>query len=361
MIEEGEVKIEIRDFEQYKGPGKKKAGFYNPTLEIDRDINVIFCQYIANKGAKKMLDGLSATGIRGIRIAKEVKSIDVHINDINPASYEIIRENVKKNKVNVKIFCENIHSLLLKEKYDYVDIDPYGSPVPFISCVFKGLKRKGYTSFTATDTATLCGIYKKACIRRYHALPLSGQAMKEIGLRILIGYIARQTTTFEYGLRPILSYAYGHFFRIYARLEKGARKADETFSKIGWIFWKNGWRISSFDRLPTPPFAGPLWIGKLHEKNFLNEMEKIMTEKKLGRKKEIEKMLRIFKEEETLPPLFYESRYISKEMKAKQPKLISIIEKLRRKGYDAGRTHFMPDAFKTNAPYDEIKKLFLNQ
>lgn len=359
MIEEGKVKIEIKNFELYKGPGKRKAGFYNPTLEVDRDINVIFCQFIARKGAKKMLDGLSATGIRGIRIAKEIEGdIDMHINDVNPVSYEIIRKNVERNKVNVKIFCENICSLLLKEKYDYIDIDPYGSPAPFINCVFKGLKRKGYVSFTATDTATLCGIYRNACIRRYHAFPLRGQAMKEIGLRILIGYIARQATTFDYGFQPMLSYTHSHFFRIYGKMEKGAKKADNTIGNIGWIFWKNGWKVCNFDCFPSSLFAGPLWIGKLHNKNFLNEMEKIMRKKKLRKLKEIEKLLNVFKEEEALPILFYESRYIAREMKVKQLKLVKIIEMLRENGYEAGKTHFMPDAFKTNAPYEEIIKLF---
>ncbi|HEC87812.1 MAG TPA: tRNA (guanine(10)-N(2))-dimethyltransferase, partial [Thermoplasmata archaeon] len=56
--------------------------------------------------------------------------------------------------------------------------------------------------------------------------------------------------------------------------------------------------------------------------------------------------------------LYYETRHIAKEIKTAQPKIEKLIEKLKIKGYKAGRTHFMPDAFKTDAPYDEIKSLF---
>mgnify|MGYP000374329545 CR=1 FL=1 len=358
IIEEGKVKIFLERLYPYRGPGKRHPGFYNPSLEIDRDLNVIFCSYIAKRGAKKFLDGLAATGIRGIRYAKEVGDIEVDINDYNPKSYEIIKKNIEMNNVEANALNENLCILLQKKRYDYIDIDPYGSPIPFISCMFKALKKKTYVAITATDTATLCGVYKKVCMRKYHSIPLRKMVSKEAGIRILIGYIARQAASFDYGFKPIISYSQGHFFRIYGIMEKGVRKAEESFGNIGWISWEDGWKAYGFKKLKDELLAGPLWIGKIEEKEAIEEMKNIIEEKEIGKKKELKKLLNLLAEEAGLPILYYESGAIAKEMKARQPKLWKIIEELKESGYKAGRTHFMLNAFKSDAPYSIIKGLY---
>ncbi|MBC7081071.1 MAG: hypothetical protein H5T44_02325 [Thermoplasmatales archaeon] len=359
MIREGKAEIKTIGFEAYKGPGKKKPSFYNPTFEIDRDIEIIFCQFIVNKGAKKFLDALSSTGIRGIRIAKEVDGeIEVHLNEINSISFDILKENVAKNNVNAIIHSEDVRQLLLRNKYDYINLDPYGSPVYFLPSLVNGLKKVGYFSITATDVATLCGVYTNACIRRYGVIPMRGQAMKEIGLRILLACIAKNFSIFDYSFYPILSYSYSHFYRVYGFAERGARKADDMLKNIGWIYWKDGWNFCNFEELPDKNFCGPVWIGKIFDYEFLNEMEKIVSKKDLGKIMEIKQMLKIWKEEQSLPILFYESDYIARSLKTRQPKISEIIDKLKSMGYKAGLTHFSKCAFKTDAPYEEIKNIF---
>ncbi|HEC76906.1 MAG TPA: tRNA (guanine(10)-N(2))-dimethyltransferase [Thermoplasmatales archaeon] len=359
LVFEGETKIFLEEFHDYSGPGRKHAGFYNPVLEIDRDLNVLFCRYIAKKGAKKFLDGLASSGIRGIRIAREVDGdIEMHINDCNPKSYEIIKKNVEINGVSAYVYNKHFCSVVQEKKYDYIDIDPYGSPIPFLSCIFKALKKLTYISITATDTATLCGAFDKACIRKYQAIPLKKHSVKEAGLRILIGYMARQAGSFDYSFKPLIGYSYGHFFRVYAKIEKGARKSNENIKNVGWVGWKNGWKLFEYDELDKSFIAGPLWIGKIYDKEVIDEISQIVDKKKLNKKEKLKKMLAHFKEEESLPPLYYETRYIAKEIKTAQPKIERLIKKLKNKGYKAGKTHFMSDAFKTDAPYDEIKRLF---
>ena len=59
-----------------KGPGSKDKGpFYNPAMELNRDLSVILIQWLVNGSKKhvKLLDGLAASGIRGIRLANEVE------------------------------------------------------------------------------------------------------------------------------------------------------------------------------------------------------------------------------------------------------------------------------------------------
>jgi len=350
MIEEGKAKIFTVINKDYKGPGKKSAGFYNPTWHLDRDIQILFCRHIYQQGARKFLDGMAATGIRGIRIKKEIsKDISIDINDVSKKSYEIILKNVKENGIEATILNEKFCNLVSRKKYDYIDLDPYGSPSPYIPCIFEGLKKKGFISISATDVATLSGVFKKTCMRRYLANPLKMQGAKEIGLRILLGYIARIAGIFDYSFKPMLSYHYAHYFRVYGSIEKGVKKAEKSLACVGQFYWENGWKIGK--SLNAKKIAGPLWTGKLHDKNFIKILES-------SENKKIKEMAKKFMEEDAISLPYYESGKIAKEIKTRQPSLDKLIEKLRRHGWKAARTHFAGNAFKTNAGYDEIKSYF---
>ena len=53
-----------------------------------------------------------------------------------------------------------------------VDIDPFGTPSPFIESAAISAKAGGMLCVTATDTSALCGTYKEPCIRKYNSMPL---------------------------------------------------------------------------------------------------------------------------------------------------------------------------------------------
>ena len=52
-----------------------------------------------------------------------------------------------------------------EEKFGFVDLDPFGTPAPFIDAAIRSSGK--YLGVTATDTAPLCGAHLKAGIRRY--------------------------------------------------------------------------------------------------------------------------------------------------------------------------------------------------
>lgn len=358
IVQEGKTKIFLSERKKSRGPKKKQAGFYNPALELDRDICVLICQYAARLGHKKFLDGLGATGIRGLRIANEVEGdIEVEINEINPASFKEMEKNVKLNGIDVKLWNMDVRALCLMRKYDYIDIDPYGSPSPFALSAFNGLRRKGMAAFTATDKATLCGVYANACRRRYDAVPMRGMGMKELGLRILVGFLVRQAAMNDYAAVPIFSYSYDHYFRVYLKMEKGARKSNDVLEHIGFACWDNGWKIKSFYERQC---AGPLWTGKILDGRLISFMEKEMERKELGKRNEIEKLLLMFKEEENAPPMHYETTLLCKKLKIQQPKIDFILNELKQRGFFACRTHFSPHSFKTDAPLKEIEDVLLS-
>ncbi|MCD6481865.1 MAG: tRNA (guanine(10)-N(2))-dimethyltransferase [Thermoplasmata archaeon] len=358
IIREGKAEIFLENFENFKGPGKRMPGFYNPTFSMDRDIQIVFCQHIVNRGARRILDAMAATGIRGIRMALEVEGEkEVDINDCNVLSFQIIKKNVEMNGAIVNIFNRKICSLMEERRYDYIDLDPYGSPAPFIPFIFSGMKKKTYVSISATDTATLCGAYRKTCMRRYGAIPVRRDGVREAGLRILLGFIARAAAVHDYAFVPLISYAHSHYFRVYGLMERGARKADDSMRNVGWIYWEDGWKISPFEEM-VKDASGPMWIGGLHDITFIKEMRKGMDSMNLEHEHEIRKLLHHFEEEAEMPPLYYETGRIASETKGKQPKMDALIENLRGMGYKAGRCHFTPNAIKSDAPYSEIMKLF---
>ena len=97
-----------------KGPGfKDKLPFYNSAMELNRDLSVLICQWLVDNSSKHVhiLDGLAASGVRGVRIKNEVDGdFDVTINDGNTDAYNLIQENIKHCKLtNVSVLNKNLN------------------------------------------------------------------------------------------------------------------------------------------------------------------------------------------------------------------------------------------------------------
>ncbi|MFO8132860.1 MAG: tRNA (guanine(26)-N(2))-dimethyltransferase [Thermoplasmatota archaeon] len=342
-----------------KGPASKKAGFYNPAMALDRDLCVLFCEHAAGEGCTRFLDGLGATGIRGIRVANEVDAdIEVTVNDVNPVSCQAIRDTAASNGVDVTICNEDVRVLLSRERYDYVDIDPYGSPAPFVHAALDGLYRRGYLAVTATDKATLCGVHPKACRRRYDAVPRRGMAMKELGLRILLGYLVRAAAGRDYGAAPVFAYSYDHYFRVYLRLHKGARRGDASLDHVGWAGYDDGWHLMPYDACRMENWAGPLWTGPLHDAAVVAAMLRLLPDKTLAAPRKARRLLESIAGEIDAPPFYYEGGELGSRHGLTQPPIAAVLESLRSEGYRAARTHFTPDAIKTDAPESVLVSVF---
>ncbi|PKM91939.1 MAG: hypothetical protein CVU81_03190, partial [Euryarchaeota archaeon HGW-Euryarchaeota-1] len=165
-ITEGKAKIDIQISDI---PSKKMEVFYNPRMEHNRTISIQFYDFWAREIEKSenlvFIDGMAASGIKGIRVLTETDVNKVIFNDINPKSIDNIRINVKNSKLpKNKTFellsmsfqqlltqkYENIFSNALKlppapldtPKQQYiVDLDPFGSPVPYLDFVLANVQQ----------------------------------------------------------------------------------------------------------------------------------------------------------------------------------------------------------------------------
>jgi len=343
-----------------KGPGtKEKLPFYNPAMELNRDLSILVCQWLVSNSSKNVciLDGLAASGVRGIRIRNEVKGkFDVTINDWDEEAYKLILDNVEhSNLTNVYVSNKNLNSLLSEKRFDYIDVDPFGSPAYFIDSAMRSILDKGILACTATDTATLCGVYPKVCKRRYGANPLHSSFMKEVGLRILVGFICREAAKYDKGIKPLLCHSTDHFFRVYIMIRNSVDSANDSIKNLSmissdkFVFSKN----HGVD-------VGPLWTGKLQDKKMIKELRTILFEKKLNTKNILWKLLDLLEEEADAPDFFYTTDEVASYLKLSPPRLNMVFKQLENNGFKVYHTHFSNTGFKTNAPKKEIEKVFKN-
>ena len=134
-----------------KGPGSKdKVPFYNPTMEMNRDLSILVAQWLINISKKpiRFLDGLASSGIRGLRFANELDGeFNVTINDWDSDAFSLIKKNIEILKLkNTNALNCNLNSLLSDNKFEYIDIDPFGSPAHFVDSALRSISNNGVIS-----------------------------------------------------------------------------------------------------------------------------------------------------------------------------------------------------------------------
>ncbi|ACJ16135.1 N2,N2-dimethylguanosine tRNA methyltransferase [Thermococcus onnurineus NA1] len=343
--------------------------FYNPLMALNRDISVLALKAL---GSRRVLDALSATGIRGIRYALETPAGEIWLNDINPNAFRLIVDNVKLN-FSGELEIEGKMAVLEGEKtlvvtnadanrlmneqfryFDFVDLDPFGSPMEFLDSALRAVKRRGVLAITATDTGVLCGAYRNACLRKYLAEPIRGELCHEAGLRILIGTLVRYAAKYDLGVEVLLAYYRDHYFRAFLQLRNGAKTADKSMKQLGYLYQDESGKFEFENTfLPSKATAhGPLWLGPLKNQEFVEELHRLSAEHPLGSKK-TQKFLGLLKDELEVP-FFYDTHAVARRHGLEVRKLAGVIEILYEKGYKATRTHFSPTALKTDAPFEEV-------
>lgn len=377
LIQEGQTEVYIPDDNDPDIPTASASVFYNPAMEMNRDINVAVTsvyvkKLIERKGFEKSnityADAFSASGIRGLRVAKEV-GIAAVLNDWKEEAVSLIQKNIEHNSLQetVSAECTGADRLLQSRRFAIVDIDPFGTPSPYLDSAISSASF--FLGVTATDTAPLCGAHLKSGMRKYSAVPLNNEFHSEMGLRILIGSIVREAAKFEKGIRPLFSHATRHYVRVYAEILNGAGNADKSVKELGFIAWcpeckrletKNGLAVFMNEECPVcnrkRKISGPLWLGKLKEVDFCNEIISELQSLPLNKKDEAIKLLTICRDEADIP-FFYDQHLLCEILRISAPPMEPFLDNLRKAGYTATRTHFSGTSFKTDAPVELVLEI----
>lgn len=346
-------------------PGTKAKGlpFYNPGMALNRDLSILL---VAAEAARKgreldVADALAGTGARSLRIAHEVQApLIVHANDADPTALAAIEQGRDANQVRaarLRTVHGDAHAFLAARRYDVVDIDPYGSPMPFLDAAVRATRHDGLVCLTATDTGALAGTYPRACRRRYdahhglHAHPWRS----EVGLRILMGTVVRSAARFDRVATPLLSVAHGHWMRVVARIEDGKRDADRTLRQLRPIVATPTGSAAFVDK-PDGPWAGPAWSGALHDAATTTALVQQVAKHKLASPATVP-LVALLAQEADAPAFWLVPDRLQKTL-GPPPRRDRLIQSLRDLGHKAAGSHLDPQGVRTDADLELLRRVW---
>jgi len=352
MVEEGSVTLNV------------EGAFFNPRMKLNRDVGVAVTKAL---GISDYLDALAASGARGFRVAKEADVPHVTLNDVSPKAVLLLKENAKRNGLgDCEILSSNANVLLHQRRFEAVDLDPFGSPSPFLAAAARSALR--YLFITATDTAPLSDLHLKSGIRKYMAVPVKAEHHREMGARILLGAVARELARVDKGMRPILTHATDHYVRVYTGIEKGAKNADKTLDGMGYIEqckscgrWRAvpGVGCRSSGRCSfcggRADAAGPLWLGPIQDRELIGKALMVLEGSEARSDRGV-RLLQLCKDEID-EPMYYDQHKLCRKFKATPGTAEDLVETIRSRGWKASRTHFSGVGIKTDAPYDVLREV----
>jgi tRNA (guanine26-N2/guanine27-N2)-dimethyltransferase len=349
-VREGRARLLVPDVPRRPGPGARgPTPFYNPTTAVNRDVSAAALAAWPTP-PRDVLDGLAATGAWGIRMALEAGARGLVFNDRLPAAADLIRANLERNRVEGEVLTSDVGEVLASRTFDFVDIDPFGPPTPYLDAVFRRARAPSGLGITATDAAPLAGTYPDVCRERYGARPLRCAQGHEIGLRILLGYADRVARLQGRVLHPLVAFSAEHFLRVIARVEM-ARPTDPA-SPVGLVVRgpDGGFEPA---RSGSPDTIGPLWLGPLLDAAFVRRLFPTDATSSAG-----VRLLARLPDEADLPPFFESTDELARRLQASPPRLDRFLDGLRAAGFRAARTHFDPRGVKTDAPHADAVRIF---
>jgi tRNA (guanine26-N2/guanine27-N2)-dimethyltransferase len=384
-IKEGKVKVVVPKLAAYvKKPWdyapSKAPVFYNPIMELNRDFAVLALQAHQKLLGREVsvCEPLTGCGLRGVRFAVEVEGIrSVFLNDIKPEAARLAGFNAELNNVEDRVEVSNEDANLFlsrhaapRKRFDYVDVDPFGSPVPYLDSAIRALRNSGLLALTATDMAPLCGVHPRACLRKYGGQPLRTEYCHELAVRLLIGCLTMMAAKHAIGVDVLFSHSVDHYVRAYSVVHYGAKVADKSVRQMGYILYC----FSCFHRETvsgiTSPLkqvcpscgaklsaAGPLWLGRIADKNFCSLMEREAKQRGLRQEKRVLKILFLVQNEAEAPVTYYTVDKICDKLNLPIPALKKVIDRIRKAGFQVVPTHFNSRGVRTDAPADTVKEV----
>jgi len=352
----------------------KEPAFFNPRGVESRDISIIAYETFSQETQKPMIftDILCGVGARGVRVARETGISKVYLNDMNPAAVDIVKKNIEINNIEEKCVTSNDdanHFLTTNRKegnlFDIIDIDPFGTPSPYLEDAVKTIRKNGLISMTATDTAVLCGLHPNVALRKYYGLSVHTEYCHEVGLRLLFGSLAFSAARYDKGIKPLFCHSTRHYLRVYAQVVYGAEEGDGSLKKMGYINHCTRCNARSVSEIPLLScsecgakvvYGGPLWLGSIFDKNFI---EKMTENVKNYCMKKYSKMMDTAAEETEGPPMYFLISMICDRLQVNTPAIEKVIERLRKRGFYASRTIINNRAVKTNAPSKLVNEIII--
>lgn len=355
----------VQDTMQNEGKVWFQVGhaFYRKESQVARDLAILAAAiYKIDHGYLRVLDAMSGCGVRSLRYWKESQADWVWVNEGNPELGELLQQNLEKaiafgccqlthlDANRVFFDCYN-----RSDYYDFVDVDCFGSPVPYLSTSLWATKIGGLLYLTSTDGRTATGHSVQSSLSLYGAYARNHPAAHEQGLRLLIGTVQQQAAAKGLGVEPVFSLFFGETYRVMLRLVKNQQLTAENYGFLGYchhcgdyqsVAWRKlGRVVCPYDQNPLT-LSGPMWLGALHDEQYLRRLQLLAQTWNWPERVEL---IKAMEAEASFPPYFYTLGEIGRRGKMDIPKRDRLIQVLQEKGYRATSTHINPQAIKTDA------------
>ncbi|KAJ0261013.1 hypothetical protein HA466_0042170 [Hirschfeldia incana] len=339
----------------------------------------------------RVLEALSASGLRALRYAREVEGIgQVVALDNDPASVEACQRNIKFNglmstsKVESHLTDARVHMLTNPKEFDVVDLDPYGAPSIFLDSAVQSVADGGLLMCTATDMAVLCGANGEVCYSKYGSYPLKGKYCHEMALRILLASIESHANRYKRYIVPVLSVQMDFYVRVFVRVYTSASAMKNTPLKLSYVYQCIGcdsFHLQSVGRSlpknnsvryqagvgPVVPqdcthcgkkynMGGPIWSAPIHDQEWVTSIlngVKSMKERYPAYDK-ICSVLTTISEELLDVPLFLSLHSLSGTLKCTSPSAAMFKSAVMNAKYRVSGSHVNPLGIKTDAPMEII-------
>jgi tRNA (guanine26-N2/guanine27-N2)-dimethyltransferase len=362
--EEGKVKFRV---------GK---AFYNPQSKYVRDLGVLAAAiYRQDCGSLKVLDALAGCGVRSLRYLQESNADYLWINEGNPQLNSLLKQNLteamrRSLRCAIATDCYQIthldahrvffHCYQQRDYYDLVDVDCFGSAVPYLNTMLWATKIGGLMYLTSTDGRTLTGHTPEKTVQVYNAIARSHPAIQEQALRLIIGATQQQAATKGLGIEPIFSLFTGQTYRVMLRLVTKPQIDSRNYGFLAYCHSCGNYRTFSWRKLNQAgctcnnsaiTVSGAMWLGKLHNSQQLRRFSALAQQ--WGWQK-IVTLLDLMQNEIDFPPYFYSLGDIGRFGKLDLPKRSHLIEALQNQGFSAAATHIDPQGIKTDAKLENI-------
>jgi tRNA (guanine26-N2/guanine27-N2)-dimethyltransferase len=364
-VTEGRVTVEAPE---QPDAGRGKDVFFNERMELNRDVTVATLRAFREREprAEGYLDATAATGVRGVRAARD--GWEVTLVDRDPDATAFCRRNLDRNDLDGRVETRDTNAYLHESGgVDIVDLDPFGTPIPFADAAFANAR--DLVCVTATDTAPLCGAHLDSGIRSYSAVPRNTEYHPEMGLRVLLSALARTAARYDVGVTPLLSHVSDHYVRTYLELEHGATPANTAIEELGYVHhcpecrWREAERGLIANPPPTCPHcssdqrlsAGPLWIGPAHDATFVMATREAIDDS-MGTADRARRLLDRIADELHVPT-HYDQHVLSDIWDVPATPMDEFIETLQTAGYATSRTHYGGTTFKTEASRSTIEEV----
>ncbi|KAF8822965.1 putative tRna (guanine(26)-N(2))-dimethyltransferase, partial [Cardiosporidium cionae] len=303
----------------------------------------------------------------------------------------------QNNRVSVR--SPSSESALPPLLFDVIDLDPYGSVIPFLDSAVQAIRSEGLLCLTSTDMPVLCGNTPEVAFYKYGGFPTKARYSHEVSLRLLMHAVTMSAAKYKRSVIPLACISCDFYVRLFVKVVKcasGCKKIPTTTAMayqcvscdsfhvipMGAINYRKAYPFVKYKASQLPvnvgtqckecgaPFTlvGPFYSGPLYDKEFLDTCLAICQTAAvelpgLSLTLKVKALFSAMKEELPDVPLYYHLPSLFHRVKLRMIKPIRFKSALCRLNYNVSHFHREPQAIKTNAPnyvvYDILRKYAL--